>query len=273
MTKGKELANVADEESLALLRNSFPVDPGFQRQNFPRIGMYSKDVTEGKGKAMKVVTEAGMFYIERQSDDIDPETGKKKWVKEEIGTEINVIILYQRKQLRFYDGEFFTSSTVFDNDDEVVTLFKNKQIVEKGLPADLKALPQFAGKNAKGKDVSKLEDNRLLFVLWNDEVYQLNIRGGSMYAFLTFARQQSPNTVLTTIGSEYKENGGITWNQMTFKVARVINTDEVNVILDKTAEIKGNIEAEKGYFAAKNNEEGSVKVMSEAEKEFLGLAS
>lgn len=267
----KELANVADEQSLELLRNSFPVEQGFQRQSYPRLGMFSQDVTEGKGKAMKVVSEAGVFYTERQTDEIDEETGKKKWVKKELGKEIELIVLYKRHQLKFYDGEAYTSSTVFDNDDEVVTLFKGKEVVTKGLPKDLKALPQFQGKSAKGKDISKLEDNRILYVLYEDEVYQMNLRGSSMYAFLTYARQQSPNTVLTHITSEAKENGSIAWNQMVFTAVRPINAEEASVVLEKTADIKGAIEAEKGYFAAKNGEDGSVTVLTEAEKAFQGM--
>ncbi len=267
----KEITTVADEQSLALLRDQFPADEGFVRQNFPRLSFYSQDQTEGKGKAMKVTDEAGTFYTEKQTEELDPETGKKIWAKESIGQEIELIVLYQRKQLKFFDGEKYTSSTVYDTDDEIVTLFKDKQIVEKGLPKDLKALPQFQGKSAKGKDISKLEDNRLLFVLYKDEVYQMSLRGTSMYAFMTYARAQSPNTVLTVINSEAKENGAISWNQMTFKAERQITQEELDRVLEETATIKGNIESEKGYFAARADQEGTVTVMSEADKAFLGL--
>lgn len=270
MSKDKEIMNVADEQSLALLRDQFPVEQGFSRVSYPRIGFHSQDVTEGKGKAMKVIAEAGTFYTERQGDELD-ENGKRAWVKDEIGKEIELIILYKRHQLKHFDGTDYTSSTIFDNDDEVVTLFKNKEVVEKGLPKDLKALPQFQGMSAKGKPISKLEDNRILYVLYNGEVYQMNLRGSSMYSFLTYCRAQSPNTVLTNITSEAKENGAIEWNQMVFKAVRPVNAEEVNIILDKTAEIKGNIEAEKGYFAAKSGAEGSVTVLSEAEIAFNGL--
>lgn len=270
MTKDKELAVQADEQSLAVLKQAFPVEQGFVRTNYPRLGMFSQDVTEGKGKSMKVVSEAGTFYIERPTEELD-ENGKKVWAKDELGNEIELIVLYKRHQLRFFDGEHYTSSTVYDFDDEIVTLFKNKEVVEKGLPKDLKALPQYQGTSAKGKPTSKLEDQRVLFVLYNGEVYQLNLRGSSMYAFLTYSKHQSPNTVLTKITSEAKENGSIAWNQMIFTAVRPITQEEANDILDKTAEIKGNIEAEKGYFAAQNEVEGSVKVLSEAEMAFEGL--
>jgi hypothetical protein len=274
MAKDKEVAVVADEESLALLRNQFPVEQGFQRQSFPRLGFYSQDVTEGKGKAMKVVTEAGTFYTEKQTDELD-ENGKKVWVKEEIGPEVELVILYKRHQLKFFDGEAYTSSTVYDEDNEIVTLFKGKEVVEKGLPKELQALPQYQGKSAKGKDISKLEDTRILYVLYQGEVHQMNLRGSSMYAFLSYSRSQSPNTVLTKITSEPKENGSISWNQMVFTAVRPVNAEEVAVIHDKTAEIKGNIEAEKGYFAAKNGADGSVSVVeeSEADRIFRGLKS
>ncbi len=257
---------VADEQSLALLKNVFPTEQGFVRQSFPRMGMYSQDVTEGKGKAMKVVAEAGTFYTERQGEELD-ENGKKKWVKEEIGKEVELIVLYKRHQLKFFDGVAYTSSTIFDDENETVTLFKGKEVVTKGLPKDLKALPEYQGMSAKGKPISKLEDNRILYVLYNGEVYQMNLRGSSMFAFLTYSRSVSPNTVVTQITSEAKENGAIEWNQMIFTAKRQVNAQEVGEILDKTSEIRANIETEKGYFAAKNMEEGSVTVMEAGNKE------
>ncbi len=261
MTKNTAIATVADEESLALLRNQFPVDQSFTRMSFPRLGMFSQNVMSGKGKEMKVVNEAGTFYTEHQTDDVDPETGKKIWTKKEIGKEAELIVLYQRRQLKFYDGEFYTSSTVYDNDDEVIPLFKNKQEVDRGTPKELKSREIYQGKSAKGKAISKLEDNRVLFVLYKGEVYQLNLRGTSMYAFMTYSKIQSPNTVLTAINSESKENGAISWNQMTFRAVRVINDEEAHLVIDKTMEIKSNIDAEKGYFAARSVADGETEVL------------
>ncbi len=270
MTKNKEVA-IVDEESLALLRNQFPVEQGFNRISYPRIGFFSQDQTEGKGKAMKVVAEAGTFYTEKQGDEVD-EAGKKIWVKDEVGKEIELIILYRRKQLKFFDGEFYTSSTVYDEDNETVVLFKDKKEVDRGTPAELKSRPIYQGKSAKGKDVSKLEENRLLYVLYDGIVYQMNLRGTSMYAFMTYSKVQSPNTVVTSITSEAKENGAISWNQMVFTAKRGINAEELQEVLQYTAEIKGSLEEEKGFYAAKAGAEGSVTVLDDAAtRTFNGL--
>lgn len=272
MSKKNELSVVASEESLAILRDSYPVESGFQRTFYPRLGMYSQDVTEGKGKAMKVVTEAGMFYVEYQSDEIDPETGKKIWTREEIGTSFEAIILFQRKQLRFYDSanETYTSSPVYDLDDEVLPLFCNKAEVDRGTPAELKSREIYKGKSAKGKDISKLEDNRILYVLYKDKVYQMNLRGTSMYAFKTYkSKIASPNTVLTHMSSEAKENGSIAWNQMTFEAKRTITQEEADQVQAHLENIKGDIAAEKGYFASLK--ENVIEGESEADRAFRGL--
>lgn len=250
MKKSTALSTAVSEESLALLRESYPVETTFQRIMLPRLGLVSQDVTEGKGKAMKVVTEAGTFYTEKQTDELD-ENDKKIWEKEEIGIGIEGIVLFQRKQLRFYDSsnETYTSSPIYDNDEEVIPLFCNKQEVDRGTPAELKAKEEYQGLSAKGKPISKLEDNRILYVLYNGEVYQMNLRGTSMYAFKKYASTTLPNSVVTAFGSEAKENGSISWSQMTFQVSRQLNQKEANDIIKRVQEIKEAIMAEKGQYA------------------------
>lgn len=248
--KNTELATVASEQELAILRESYPVEQGFNRTLYPRLGMYSRDVAEGKGKQMKVVTEAGTFYTEKQTEEIDEETKKKKWEREEIGTEIEAIILFERKQLKFFDGENYTSSPVYDSEDEVLPLFCNKAEVDRGTVKELKSREKYQGTTAKGKATSKLEENRVLYVLYNEEVYQMNLRGTSMFAFLTYKRSVTPNTVLTHIKSEAKENGAISWNQMMFEAVRVITKEEAQIVTECLENIKSDISAEKGRFAA-----------------------
>ncbi len=87
MAKEKtEVMNIASEEALAILKDSYPVEQGFKRTFYPRLGFFSQDQTEGKGKGMRVVSEAGTFYVEKQSDQVDEETGKTIWSKEEISS-------------------------------------------------------------------------------------------------------------------------------------------------------------------------------------------
>lgn len=246
-TATKALANVANEETLALLSESFPVDPGVNRILLPRLGMVSQDQVEGKGKSMKVVTEAGTFFVEKQTDEVDEE-GKKKWDREEIGTSVKGLILFQRKQLRMYDEktEQFTSSPIYDSEDEIVPLFCDKAEVGRGTPKELKEKYQYTDK--EGKTKSKLEDNRILYVEIDDTIYQLNLRGSSMYSFLSYTRKVSPPTVITEFSSEAKEKGSIEWNQMTFTPVRKLTQKEAEVAVNKMKEIKTAIVLEKAQY-------------------------
>lgn len=257
----KALAKAPSNEALQTLQNEFPVDPGFDRALFPRLSFKAQDVTEGKGKKMKVVTEAGTFFTERQSDEVNKD-GKKEWDKEELGKEVEGIIVFQRKQLRMYDEatEEYTSSPIFDAVDEIIPLFCGKTEVHRGTPEELKKHYEYKDKN--GKTRSKLEENRILYVMLDDvdsELYQLNLRGSSMYSFLGFARKNLVPSLLVTMNSEEKEKGSIEWNQMTFEPKRALDGKEVETVIAKVAEIKEGIVAEKSYYAAqseKKTEEG-----------------
>lgn len=258
--KTADVATKADEKVLALLRDSFPVEQsGSQDLILPRLGLVSQDITEevknaktGK-KEINILTEAGTFFVERQTDELD-ENGKKKWERTEVGTEIEGLILYRRKQLRFYDSsdESFTSSPVYDTDDEVLPLWKNKAEVARDTPAVLKARPEFQGTSAKGKPMSKLEENYILYVLYENELYQLNLRGTSKFAFQAYARSVGVSTVITTMNSEAKENGAIAWNQMTFVPKRAINAKEAKFAADLVEGIKDGIEQRKAQFGGSN---------------------
>lgn len=265
MKKETGLSNVLSEESLALLQESYPMDKGLNRIILPRLGMISQDKTEGKGKAMRVVAEAGTFFVERETDEINEETGKKVWAKDEIGTEIEGIILFQRKQLRMYDEttEEYTSSPVYDTDEEVVPLFCNKTEVGRGTPKELKAKYSYTGEDGKTK--SKLEDNRILYVLYNDDVYQMNLRGSSMYSFLTYARKILPPSVITVFNSEPKEKGSIAWNQMTFIAKRKLTEKEAQEVIEKVQEIKVAIQLEKNQYGAPSTDTEVVKYAKELE--------
>lgn len=254
MAKKETGVSVVDEKALAELKAAFPVEQGVNRVFLPRLGLVSQDKFEGKGKNAKLIKEAGQFFKEVQTEELD-ENQKKIWEHEDLGLAIEGIILYQRKQLRMYDEatETYTSSPVYDNEDDVVPLFCEKKEVARGTPAELKALYQYKDKDDKTK--SKLEDNRILYVLYDEEVYQLNLRGSSMYSWLTYARKVSPPTVVTTFGSEAKEKGSIEWNMMTFNVSRALNGKEVEEVLTKVREIKEGIDAEKQHYASKREAE------------------
>jgi hypothetical protein len=255
MTKKETGVAVVDQKSLEALKDMYPTEQGFTRLLLPRLTMVSQDQTEGKGKAMKVVTEAGTFFTEKQSqDETENEDGKmvKEWVKDEIGDSIEGVILFQRKQLKMYDEdtEKYTSSPIYDTEDETVVLFCDKKEVARGLPKDLKAKYQYTDKAGKVK--SALEDNRILYILYEAEVYQMNLRGSSMYSFLTYSRKVLPPSVLTSFSSEAKEKGEIAWNQMTFEIKCALNAKEIADVIERVAGIKEGIAMEKGYYAQQN---------------------
>lgn len=244
----KEVSTVVSQEVIDSLRESYPVEAGYNKIILPRLGLISQDKTEGKGKSMKVIAEAGMFFMENQTDEKD-EDGKAIWDRKEIGTEVEGIILFQRKQLKLYDEatEKYTSSPVYDNEEEVLPLFCDKKEVARGTPADLKEKYKYTDKTGKTK--SALEDNRILYVLIEDKVYQMNLRGSSMYSFLTYSRKVLPPAVVTRLSSEAKEKGEIEWNCMTFTKFRDINSEEGADVVAKVNEIKFAVQAEKAQYA------------------------
>lgn len=253
------VTTVASAQALAELKQSFPAEVGFTRKMLPRLGMISQDVTEGKGKTLKVVTEAGTFFIDKEGEEED-ENGKKVWERTEIGAEIEATILYQRKQLRMYDEttETYTSSAVYDTEDEIIPLFYNKAEIARGTPAELKAREEYVFER-DGKKKSKLEDNRILYVLYDGEIYQMNLRGTSMYSYMTFARKVLPPSLLVIFSSEPKDKGNISWNQMTFTEVRVLNQEELNTVLEKTADIKEGITEEKSFYASLGVQQAKAK--------------
>ena len=252
MKKSQEVA-IADPTMLAELKDMYPTETGnFTRISLPRIGFASQDVIEGVGKAKKVVTEAGTFLIEKETDEFEPITEEEKkagkkpkkiWSKEEIGKEIEGIILYHRYQLSFYDEakEEYSSTPVYDSQDEILPLFCAKKQIAKGTPKELKALYKFVGED--GKEKSKLKDNRIVYVLYKDELYQLNLHGSSMYSFMKYGRTVVPPAVITKFTSEPQVKGKIEWNMMMFTS---MGPTDVSLTLGKVKEIKLAIQLEKG---------------------------
>lgn len=276
-SKSTALMAPASAEALALLTQEFPAETGFNRISLPRLGMFSQDVTEetkknGK-KVIEVLTEAGTFYMDIETDEVD-ENGKKQWAKTELGTEIEGIIMFQRYQLRHYDGATgeYTNSPIFDDESETVPLFKNRAEIAKGTAKELQALPQYRVEK-NGKVQSSLELNRILYVLFeteNDEgekerkIYQMNLRGSSMYSYLTYKRQTKPSVpaFVTKFTSSTQEQGDVTWNRMEFETIRPITQSEAEEVIGHVKDLKQGIAMQKGYYDAeakanKDFEEGA----------------
>lgn len=245
-----ELQTTLSPEQRALLGQLTPQEQGFTRIMLPRLGMYSQDKFEGKGKSAKLVKEAGMFYTEVETDE-KGEDGKKLWEKTEIGTSIEGVILYHRKQLSHYDeaSEKYTSSPIYDSAEDVVPLFSDKKEIHRGTPAELKA--KYAYTDPKdGKVKSSLEELRVLYVLKDEQVYQMSLRGSSMWSFSTYAKSCLVSAVLTKFSSEAKENGAIAWNQMSFDAVRELTPEEADTVIDNVQKIATSIASEKAYFAS-----------------------
>lgn len=251
----KEIMNVASESDIAVLKESFPTERGNSRISLPRIGMYSQDKFEGKGKAAKLVEEAGVFYTEKPGEELN-EAGKPIWEKTELGKTIEAIILFKRYKLTHFETSLgFTSSPVYDSQDEILPLFRDKKEVDKGTIAELKARKEYQGKTAKGKPTSKLEDKRVLYLLYKGEAYQMELGGSSKYSYLTYEKSTLPPSVLTKFSSEAKENGAVAWNQMTFIPIRPLNGDEATDVVARVTEIKETIVAEKSQYVTQSAED------------------
>lgn len=264
--KTTALAAVPDAADVALLNNLFPTEDGFQRTFLPRLGMFSQNKFEvdKKTKQANLVQEAGTFYVEKQDEEeTEDEHGemKRQFRKIELGTDpIQGIIIFVRKQLSLYDSatETYTSSPIYDEETDIIPLWCNKAEVAKGTTAELKAL--YPGTSRTGKPMSKLKDNRILYVLFrapDDEepqLYQLNIAGTSMYAFQDYRKKVRPNVplVLTEFSSVEKEQGDTEWNQMTFTKVRDLDASETRDVAERVREMSEAITQEKARFAEKN---------------------
>lgn len=272
--KSKAVVKALTEEQLAFLRSDYPVEQGVTTVQFPRLNMYAKDQTEesknpktGK-KEIKVISEAGEWFTDIQGDEIDEDTKKKEWERAEIGSEVKVIVLFKRKQLRMFDQdtEKYTSSPIYDEDDQTVPLFCERKQVGKGTPAELKAEYEFEDEDGKVK--SKLKDERVLYVLMNDEIYQLNLRGSSMYAFKSYERDLQkaglvPSAVVTKITSESQTKGTNTWNQMVFVIERNIEGDEISTVMEKVKEMRESVAAQMAAYGGQGK--------SQADKDYEAL--
>lgn len=248
--KSTALAKPPSEEMLAALAAYFPAEEGYQSVSLPRIRFVSQDITEdvknprtGK-KEIKLLVAAGTFFQETQTDEVDEETGRPKWDSKEIGESIDLQIVFKRNQLKYFDEatKSYVSSNVFDHPDEIVTLYANKSEIAKGNPADLKKEYEAEDKRT-GKVKSLLEDHRVLYVLYEGVLHQMNLRGGNMYAWKDYQKKTRPSVpaVITHIESEPKENGTNKWNGMIFSIDRMATADEVKLAAEAIKDIMESI--------------------------------
>ena len=241
------------EEQLAILNDAFPVASDSTRPSYPRFGMLSKDITEvsGKGanKKVTVLQAAGTFYTEKDEGEMDPETGKKVWTKTFIeGETVDVIIAFHRRQLRMYDSslEKFYSTPVYDNASQVLPLYLDKQVVMKGTQAELQS--KFPTLTLKGKPSSKLKEETILYVIYEGEMYQMNLSQSSKWTFKDYAKQGNPSTCITTLGSVEDTFGDNTFSKVTFTKGRMIDSDEFETVSEGQSTLKETVENDSQLF-------------------------
>jgi len=245
----KELTTELQGESL------LPKENTFVRRTFPRISFTSQDVTEGKGKTMKVVEEAGTFFIEKPTDNTD-EKGKRIYGKDEIGKSFEGVIFFTRKKLSYYDqaaGKFISSS-LYDQDTDEVVLWQDGKQVTKGTKVELQAPYMFVKED--GKKSCKLAENKVLYVWYNNEIFELTIKGTSMFEYSGYYKNcmGEPNKNLTLISSIEAENGATRWNKTTYKRVRQLTQDEWDTTRALAAEMLKGIADEKAYFNSINTD-------------------
>lgn len=238
-------------EELEVLNSSYPVSEESNKLTLPRFGLLSKDIVEetgkGKAKTIKVLESAGTFYTEKDQGETNDE-GKKVWTKEFIGEDAEVIIAFERKQLRKFDASLkkFISSSVYDNKDQIIPLYLDKQIIKKGTPEQLQSL--YPALTAKGKKSSDLKEETLLFVIYKGELYQCTLSQSSKWSFKDYKKGLNPSTVLTKLSSVEETFGTNTYRKMTFTNVRNITADELALVQEFQGTLKEKVEADAQYF-------------------------
>jgi predicted Zn-dependent protease len=113
---------------------------------------------------------------------------------------------------------------------------------------ELRAKAEFT-EIVEGKKKSTLEEQKVLYVLYEGEMHQLTIRGSSSWNFSKYKKTTQIPLVVTTLDSEEAENGSNRYNKMTFSVARNLTNDEAMEVLEFQNEIKSGIAEKNAYFA------------------------
>lgn len=269
--KNTAVSKKADEEVLARNAAAFPSEDKRTYKTFPRLRMVSKDKLEGTGKSTKVVIEAGTFFTEVQDEEeteveeevrqkngkVKTETVKKRlWNSTELGAEVEGIIIYQRYQLKMWDqkNERFVSSAIYDKGDIDIPLFEGGNEIARGTPAELKEPYNYVEKGKDGKKdytTSKLKDERVLFVWLNNGVYQMSVKGKSMYNYLKYTGTVEIPNVVTEFNSVPDAYGSNNFNTMTFTKVRDVTAKEAELISEAQDVITAFVQEQKSAFANK----------------------
>lgn len=279
MSKKNEAGNAviatASAEALQALDALVPQGDTYNRVQFPKLVFKSQNkfgdkldkdgnpVLDADGEVEQVqAVKAGSFYIEKPTGETD-ENGKELWSSELIGKEVKAHIVYHRKRLQMWDAdeEVFYSTPIYDDNSELVPLFKQGEFVTEGKPAELQALypklQEYTDKKTGEKKTrmgSKLQEASVVYLLVNDELLELTLTGTSMWAFSAYIRKHFFARGITTLNSTKEENGSIKWNKMSFKLEEGLTNDQALLAVQTISELKQGIADEKAFYAKKRAE-------------------
>lgn len=230
------------EEQLAILNENYPISADNSRLTFPKFGMESKDITKetgtGKNKKIELIQAAGTFYTEKDLGEINSE-GKKVWTKTYIdGETVEGIITFHRYQLRKFDSSLnkFISSPIYDNENQVIPLYLDKQVIKRGTEKDLQSM--YPALTQKGKPTSDLKKYTIIYFLYQGETYQFNLGVSSGWAFSTYKKLVNPSTVVTVLGSSEETFGTNTYRKVTFTKGSVITSTDFDAVLETQETLK-----------------------------------
>jgi hypothetical protein len=256
----KAVTTEASAEALAALAAMFPQGDTFNRAQFPKLTFTSQAKLDDDGETIKI--KAGTYAIEQASDEVDEE-GKKVWERTELGKTIEGHIIFQRKRLQYWDADAnaFVSSPMYDNDNDVIPLFKAGQFMAEGTPAELKAMFPVTKKykdkktgEEKEYQGSLLKDASVLYILIGEKLVELTLTGTSRKSWLSYYKSTSVPTTITELSSSKQEVGATKWNQVELKAVRVPSSEEVSLAAQTIAELTEGIQAEKDFYGRKRAE-------------------
>jgi len=255
----KAVTTAASAEALAELANLFPQADSINRTIFPKLVFKSQTVLN---EDEEVVIKAGTFFIERPTEEED-KNNKKVWEKVELGKSLDAHIIYHRKRLQMWDAkaEEFYSTPMFDKGNDIIPLFKAGEFVAEGTPGELKALfpeaKEYVDKKTgetKIRNVSKLRDAKVMYVLVAGELLEFTLQGTSLWSFEDYLKKFAVHACITSLNSTKEENGATKWNKVSFKVARDPNAEETALAISTVRGLLEGIEAEKEFYARKRME-------------------
>lgn len=227
---------IPDEKMIAEIKQlSNTQDSG--TKEFPILKLQHTTTIDGEPNPLR-----GKFTVIRKND-------LGEWVTEEIGETMKFQFLLQRYFLKMVKGNDTYSSGEFDNDMDVIALWKrngdNSEMFAEGTPFDLQK--RFLKKDDKNRVRSELTKLSKLYVLVNGElmVWKLSLTGTIAWSkytkLITFAAG-----VITAVGRTEEKKGTVKYYAPVFKAEERITDltsvrDNIQLLRDMLPKKNGEI--------------------------------